>query len=57
MAMAERTMTRPRVLAEQAEWDATCSRRKARAAKDAKSPEDAKQGIEDLREEGNAQSQ
>ena len=39
-------------LAEQAEWDARVAERKAQAAKAQLSVEDAKQGVEELRNEG-----
>ena len=39
-------------LAEQAEWDARVAERKAQAAKAGKALQDARQGVQDLREEG-----
>jgi len=39
-------------LAEQAEWDARVAERRAQAAKAERAVEDARQGVQDLREEG-----
>ncbi len=52
MAMQDGDYDKARILAEQAEMDARVAERKARAAKTQKAVEDAKQGIQELREEG-----
>jgi len=51
MAMQQENYEEARILAEQAEWDARVAERKAQAAKAQKAVEDAKQGVEELREE------
>lgn len=51
MAMQQENYEEARLLAEQAEWDARVAERKAQAAKAQKAVEDARQGIDELREE------
>jgi HEPN domain-containing protein len=50
--MHDKNYEKAKVLAEQAEWDARLAERKAQAGKAAKAVQDAKQGVQDLREEG-----
>lgn len=52
IAMHDKNYDKAKVLAEQAEWDARLAERKAQAGKAAKAVQDAKQGVQDLREEG-----
>lgn len=52
IAMHDKNYEKAKVLAEQAEWDARLAERKAQAGKAAKAVQDAKQGVQDLREEG-----
>jgi hypothetical protein len=52
IAMHDENYEKAKVLAEQAEWDARLAERKAQAGKAAKAVQDAKQGVQDLREEG-----
>ena len=52
LAMHDKNYEKAKVLAEQAEWDARLAERKAQAGKAAKAVQDAKQGVQDLREEG-----
>lgn len=51
IAMHDKNYEKAKVLAEQAEWDARLAERKAQAGKAAKAVQDAKQGVQDLREE------
>lgn len=51
LAMQKENYDEARLLAEQAEWDARVAERKAQAAKAQKAVEDAKRGVEELREE------
>lgn len=51
LAMQKEDYEEARKLAEQAEWDARVAERKAQAAKAQKAVEDAKRGIDELREE------
>lgn len=48
----EKDYTKAKNLAEQAEWDARVAERKAQAEKVKRAVEDAKQGVEELRNEG-----
>jgi outer membrane murein-binding lipoprotein Lpp len=52
LAMHEKKYDEARTYAEQAEWDARVAERKAQAAKAQKGVQDARQGINELREEG-----
>ncbi|MFT6465248.1 MAG: outer membrane murein-binding lipoprotein Lpp [Halopseudomonas sp.] len=52
MEMQEKNYEQARMLAEQAEMDARVAERKARAAKTQRAVDDAKKGIQELREEG-----
>lgn len=52
LAMHEENYDEARRLAEQAEWDARLAERKAQAAKAERALQDARQGVQDLREEG-----
>ncbi|MCO7513515.1 DUF4398 domain-containing protein [Pseudomonas guariconensis] len=52
IAMHDKKYDEARRLAEQAEWDARVAERKAQAAKAEKALQDARQGVQDLREEG-----
>ena len=57
LAMQEQKYDEARRLAEQAEWDARVAERKAQAAKAEKAVQDARQGVNELREEGMRQVQ
>ncbi|WP_438280224.1 DUF4398 domain-containing protein [Pseudomonas alabamensis] len=52
IAMHDKKYEEAKRLAEQAEWDARVAERKAQAAKAQKAVQDARQGVEELREEG-----
>ena len=52
MAMHDKEYEKARRLAEQAEWDARLAERKAEAAKAEQALQDARQGVQELREEG-----
>ncbi|CAG8866121.1 hypothetical protein PS627_01895 [Pseudomonas fluorescens] len=52
IAMHDKKYDEAKLLAEQAEWDARVAERKAQAAKADKAVQDARQGVQDLREEG-----
>ena len=52
LAMHDKKYDEARRLAEQAEWDARVAERKAQAAKAEKAVQDAKQGVQELRQEG-----
>ena len=52
LAMHDKDYEKARHLAEQAEWDARVAERKAQAAKAEQALEDARQGVQELREEG-----
>ena len=52
IAMHDKKYDEAKRLAEQAEWDARVAERKAQAAKAQKAVQDARQGVEELREEG-----
>lgn len=52
LAMHDKHYDQARVLAEQAEWDARVAERTAQAAKAQKAVQDARAGVQDLREEG-----
>ena len=52
LAMHEKNYDEARKYAEQAEWDARVAERKAQAAKAQKAVQDARQGVNELREEG-----
>ena len=52
LAMHEKEYDKARRLAEQAEWDARVAERKAQAAKAEQAVQDARKGVEELREEG-----
>lgn len=52
LAMHDENYDEARRLAEQAEWDARLAERKAQAAKAERALQDARQGVQDLREEG-----
>lgn len=56
-AMQEQKYDEARRLAEQAEWDARVAERKSQAAKAEKAVQDARQGVNELREEGMRQVQ
>ncbi|VXC76155.1 conserved exported hypothetical protein [Pseudomonas sp. 8Z] len=51
-AMHDEDYEKARRLAEQAEWDARLAERKAEAAKAERALQDARQGVQELREEG-----
>ena len=51
-AMHDEDYEKARRLAEQAEWDARVAERKAQAAKAERALQDARQGVQELREEG-----
>ena len=57
IAMHDKNYEKAKVLAEQAEWDARLAERKAQAGKAAKAVQDAKQGVQDLREEAERSAQ
>ncbi|MDH0749671.1 DUF4398 domain-containing protein [Pseudomonas sp. GD03842] len=57
LAMQEKKYDEARKYAEQAEWDARVAERKAQAAKAQKAVQDARQGVNELREEGLRQVQ
>ncbi|MFJ3487850.1 DUF4398 domain-containing protein [Pseudomonas sp. NPDC090202] len=57
LAMQEKKYDDARRYAEQAEWDARVAERKAQAAKAQKAVQDARQGVNELREEGMRQAQ
>ncbi|GFM82134.1 chromosome segregation ATPase [Pseudomonas cichorii] len=57
LAMQEHKYDEARRLAEQAEWDARVAERKSQAAKAEKAVQDARQGVEELRQEGLRQVQ
>jgi len=57
IAMQDQKYDEARRLAEQAEWDARVAERKAQAAKAEKAVQDARQGVNELREEGMRQVQ
>jgi len=52
IAMHDKKYDEAKRLAEQAEWDARVAERKAQAMKAQKALQDARQGVEDVREEG-----
>ncbi|MFJ4373134.1 DUF4398 domain-containing protein [Pseudomonas japonica] len=52
IAMHDKKYDEAKVLAEQAEWDARVAERKAQAMKAQKAVQDARQGVQDVREEG-----
>jgi len=52
IAMHDKKYDEAKILAEQAEWDARVAERKAQAMKAQKALQDARQGVEDVREEG-----
>ncbi|MHA6196908.1 DUF4398 domain-containing protein [Pseudomonas wadenswilerensis] len=52
IAMHDKKYDEAKILAEQAEWDARVAERKAQAMKAQKAVQDARQGVEDVREEG-----
>lgn len=52
IAMHDKKYDEARILAEQAEWDARVAERKAQAMKAQKAVQDARQGVQDVREEG-----
>jgi hypothetical protein len=57
LSMQEKKYDDARKYAEQAEWDARVAERKAQAAKAQKAVQDARQGVNELREEGMRQAQ
>ncbi|MET0125201.1 DUF4398 domain-containing protein [Pseudomonas caspiana] len=57
LAMQEQKYDEARRLAEQAEWDARVAERKSQAAKAERAVQDARQGVNELREEGLRQVQ
>jgi hypothetical protein len=57
LAMQEKKYGEARKYAEQAEWDARVAERKAQAAKAQKAVQDARQGVNELREDGMRQIQ
>jgi predicted S18 family serine protease len=57
LAMQEQKYDEARRLAEQAEWDARVAERKSQAAKAEQAVQDARQGVNELREEGLRQVQ
>ncbi|HCN45056.1 MAG TPA: chromosome partitioning protein ParA [Pseudomonas sp.] len=52
IAMHDKKYDEAKILAEQAEWDARVAERKAQAMKAQKAVQDARQGVQDVREEG-----
>jgi|GEM_PF-34650 len=52
LAMHDKKYDEAKTLAEQAEWDARVAERKAQAVKAEKAVQDARQGVNELREEG-----
>lgn len=52
IAMHDKKYDEAKILAEQAEWDARVAERKAQAMKAQKALQDARQGVQDVREEG-----
>lgn len=52
IAMHDKKYDEAKLLAEQAEWDARVAERKAQAMKAQKALQDARQGVQELREEG-----
>ena len=52
IAMHDKKYDEAKILAEQAEWDARVAERKAQAMKAQKAVQDARQGVQELREEG-----
>lgn len=52
LAMHDEDYEKARRLAEQAEWDARVAERKVQAAKAEQAVQDARQGVQELREEG-----
>lgn len=57
LAMQDKKYDEARMYAEQAEWDARVAERKAQAAKAQRAVQDARQGVNELREEGMRQVQ
>ncbi|WP_268799882.1 DUF4398 domain-containing protein [Pseudomonas huanghezhanensis] len=57
LAMQEKKYEEAKKFAEQAEWDARVAERKAQAAKAQKAVQDARQGVNELREDGMRQIQ
>jgi uncharacterized lipoprotein YmbA len=57
IAMQDEKYDEARRLAEQAEWDARVAERKAQSAKAERAVQDARQGVNELREEGMRQVQ
>jgi hypothetical protein len=57
LAMQEKKYDEARKFAEQAEWDARVAERKAQAAKAQRAVQDARQGVNELREDGMRQIQ
>lgn len=57
LAMQEKKYDEARKYSEQAEWDARVAERKAQAAKAQRAVQDARQGVNELREEGMRQAQ
>jgi len=57
IAMHDKNYDEAKRLAEQAEWDARVAERKAQAAKAEKAVQDARQGVEDLRDESMRKTQ
>jgi outer membrane murein-binding lipoprotein Lpp len=57
IAMHDKNYDEAKRLAEQAEWDARVAERKAQAAKAQKAVQDARQGVEDLRDESMRKTQ
>ncbi|MBD8474189.1 DUF4398 domain-containing protein [Pseudomonas sp. CFBP 8770] len=57
IAMHDENYGKAKMLAEQAEWDARLAERKAQAGKAAKAVQDARQGVQDLREEAERSAQ
>lgn len=57
LAMQEKKYDDARKYSEQAEWDARVAERKAQAAKAQRAVQDARQGVNELREEGMRQAQ
>jgi hypothetical protein len=57
LAMQEKKYDEARKYAEQAEWDARVAERKAQAAKAQRAVQDARQGVNELREDGMRQIQ
>lgn len=51
-AVRDRDFDKARTLAEQAEWDARVAERKAQATKAERALQDARQGVQELRQEG-----